>query len=68
MKTQLTDFTFIPCAFGHYQVTHTSPVTGSKWLCTMCDMMLIDVTKNSDTPKRKDLERLKRLVKSGRKL
>lgn len=61
-KTQISDFDFE--GYGHYKVTYTSPVTGKQWSKTTSDMTLIDATKNSDEPKRKDLERLKRICKS----
>ena len=68
MKTSITDFQFIPRSFGHYMVTYTSPVTGKAWRITTNDMGIIDATKNEDEPKRKDLERLKRLCKEGRQI
>lgn len=61
----ITDFTFYPSGYGHYRVTYTSPVTGKKWTRTTNDMPLIDVTKNSDRPLKKDLEILKYICKNG---
>lgn len=64
-KIQLSDFNFLPSGYGHYKVTYTSPVTWKEWSATVCDMTLIDATRNADEPKRKDLERLKRMCKRG---
>lgn len=63
MKTQITDFRFKFTGYGHYQVIYESPVTGKQWKKTVTDMTLIDATKNSDNPKRKDLNWLKAYVK-----
>ena len=63
-KTKLSDFTFTFAGYGHYKVEYTSPVTGKKWNKTINDMTLIDVTKNEDNPKRKDLDILKRKIKT----
>lgn len=67
MKTTITlsDFGFTPSGYGHYRVTYTSPVTGKSWIATTNNMPLIDLTKNADEPKRKDLEALKYLVKNA---
>lgn len=62
------DFRFEFAGSGHYRVTYTSPVTGKKWTTTTHNMPLIDATKCAEEPKRKDLEELKRLVKSGESL
>jgi hypothetical protein len=59
----IQDFDFKFTGYGHYQVTYTSPRSGNKWRVTTTDMELIDATKNSDTPKKKDLLTLKRLCK-----
>lgn len=64
-KISITDFRFEFRGYGHYKVTYTSPVTGKQWTATTNDMPLIDDTKNSDDPKRKDLELLKRMCKSN---
>ena len=65
MKTsiKLSDFSFQFTGHGHYKVTYTSPVTGKSWSHTTSDMQLIDATKNSDSPKIKDLQELKRVCK-----
>ena len=65
MKTTLSDFRFMPSDYGHYKVTYTSPVAGKSWIATTNNMPLIDLTKNADEPKRKDLEALKYLVKNA---
>jgi hypothetical protein len=62
-KISLSDFTFKVSGYGHYQVTYTSPVSGKTHTCITDEMQLIDITKNSDTPKIKDLKRLKKLCK-----
>lgn len=62
-KISKSDFRFSPICFGHYSVTYTSPVTGKSWHKVTNDMPLIDVTKNAESPKKIDLERLKYLVK-----
>lgn len=50
---------------GHYRVIYTSVKTGRTWSKLITDMTLIDATKNAERPKRKDIEHLKRCVKSG---
>lgn len=64
MKTTLRDFDFTFAGYGHYKVTYTSPATGKQWSATISDMELVDATKNSDNPKRKDLEMLKFICKN----
>ena len=67
MKTQPTtksDFQFFKSGHGHYKVIYTSPATGKRWAKITNDMPLIDVTKNEETPKRKDLEMLKFICKN----
>jgi hypothetical protein len=61
----IQDFSFIFVGYGHYKVTYTSPATGKSWSKTISDMPLIDATKNAESPKRKDLERLKKIVKTN---
>lgn len=63
-KTQKTDFTFLPSGYGVYKVNYTSVKTGKTWSAKISDMELIDTTKNSQEPKKKDLETLKRTVKN----
>jgi hypothetical protein len=64
MKTQLSDFRFEFAGYGHYNVTYTSPKTGKEWKVKTSNMPLIDATKNSEAPKRKDLDQLKAVCKS----
>ena len=61
---QLSDFNFQFAGYGHYKVTYTSPNTGKQWTVTTNNMPLIDDTKNSDTPKIKDLNKLKSICKN----
>ena len=63
-KTTISDFQFIFSGHGHYRVIYTSPVTGKKWIKVTNDMPLIDLTKNEENPKRKDLETLKFICKN----
>lgn len=65
-KTTITDFTFRMSGYGHYDVTYRSPKPGKEWSIRTTDMELVDATKNSDYPKRKDLESLKSLCKARR--
>lgn len=60
---RLCHFTFIFVGSGQYRVTYTSPNTGKSLAATITDMTLIDKTKNSECPKRTDLERLKKAIK-----
>jgi len=62
-RIEVYDFRFRPVGYGHYQVTYTSPKTKKSWTCVTSDMPLIDATKNSDAPKVKDLNILKRKCK-----
>jgi hypothetical protein len=63
IKPHITDFRFDFVGHGHYKVTYTSPVTGKSWSRVITNMELIDSTKNSDEPKTRYLEDLKRTVK-----
>lgn len=60
---RLCHFTFVFVGSGQYRVTYTSPNTGKSWAATITVMTLIDKTKNSECPKRTDLERLKKAIK-----
>lgn len=60
---RLCHFTFVFVGSGQYRVTYTSPNTWKSWAATITDMTLIDKTKNSECPKRTDLERLKKAIK-----
>lgn len=61
---KLSDFSFKLVGYGHYKVTYTSPTTGKNWTATTNNMPLIDATKNSDNPKKSDLQKLQRLCKN----
>lgn len=63
-KTEKQDFGFKFQGYGHYLVTYTSPVTLKKWSAILNDMPLIDAVKYEDEPLRKNLNALKRMVKS----
>ena len=65
MKTKITksDFYFLFVGHGVYKVTYTSPKTNKKYARIITDMEIIDLTKNEDTPKLKDLTTLKRICK-----
>jgi hypothetical protein len=62
-KILITDFKFLPSGYGQYKVKYISPVTGKIWFARVNDMQLIDLTKNSDNPKQKDLKKLKEKIK-----
>lgn len=64
-KVTISDFDFEFAGYGHYKVWYTSPATGKIWRNTTDDMMLIDATKNAESPMRKDLEALKQMCKRG---
>ena len=63
MKKIKNDFTFIFSGYGHYKVIYTSPTTLKTWSAVTNNMTLIDATKNTEYPKRKDLEALKWIIK-----
>lgn len=63
-KIEKSDFEFIFAGYGHYKVTYQSSKTGKKWTKIIDDMPLIDATRNEESPKRKDLEILRRRVKA----
>jgi hypothetical protein len=64
MSTKIKeDFTFLFVSHGHYKVTYQSPKTGKKWTKTINDVPLIEMIKNNGSPKRKDLETLKFILK-----
>ena len=62
-RISISDFSFEFAGYGHYKVTYTSPVTNKQWTATTSNMPLIDCTKNTDEPKVRDLETLKRICK-----
>lgn len=57
------DFTFCFSSHGFYKVSYQSPISGKKWVKNVCNMYLIDLTKNEQNPKKVHLNDLKRLVK-----
>ena len=61
----LSDFRFTQVSYGRYKVTYTSPYTGKEFTFQTTDMPLIDATKNNDSPKKCDLNILKKLCKLG---
>lgn len=62
---KLSDFNFQFSGYGHYKVIYTSQATGKSWKVTTNDMPLIDATKNAETPKKVDLNRLKSICKGA---
>jgi hypothetical protein len=58
------DFNFNQVGYGQWDVIYTSPNTHKKWMAYTTDSILIDATKNSDLPKIKDLNQLKKICKS----
>lgn len=57
------NFTFTAAGHGKYWVSYKDPKTGKKSGNLVTDMELIDATKNTDEPKKKDLNQLKRACK-----
>lgn len=64
-KISKYDFKFQFVGYGYYKVTYTSPITSKSWTRTINDMMMIDAVKNTEYPKIKDMEWLKKLVKNN---
>ena len=63
-KISISDFEFEFSGYGHYRVTYCSPVTGKLFSNVTNNMVLIDQTKNSNSPKVKDLNFLKSFCKN----
>lgn len=63
-KISITDFQFKFSGYGHYKVTYTSPKTHKEYRATINFMPIIDLTKNAEEPKVKDLVELKRTIKA----
>lgn len=59
----MENFEFVFVGYGHYKVTYTSPKTGKRYSVTTYNMPLIDVTKNSNNPLKKNISDLKKLCK-----
>jgi hypothetical protein len=62
---RISDFNFQFSGYGHYKVTYFSPVTGKSWTATTSNMPLIDATKNTENPKKVDLNALKKFCKQA---
>jgi hypothetical protein len=60
----ISDFYFQDAGDGAYLVIYVSPTTKRGWSTLVKDMTLIDATKNAITPKIKDLEKLRKIVKN----
>lgn len=52
VNIQKSDFYFKFAGYGHYEVTYVSPATNKKFKTITHNMPLIDLTKNSDNPKK----------------
>lgn len=63
MNISIYDFTFEFSSYGFYKVIYQSPISGKKWTANICNMYLIDLTKNEQNPKKVHLNDLKRLIK-----
>lgn len=63
-KTSINDFYFLFVGHGLYKVTYTSPKTNKKYARIITNMEIIDLTKNENKPKLKDLNTLKRICKA----
>jgi hypothetical protein len=63
-KISISNFEFQFISYGFYKITYCSPVTGKMFTNVTNNMVLIDETKNSDSPKIKDLNFLKSLCKN----
>ena len=58
-----SDFEFKFSNYGHYIVTYKSSKTLKSWTTVISNMPLIDSTKNTDYPKKVNLNHLKKLCK-----
>lgn len=63
-KISISDFEFQYVGYGMYKVTYCSPITGKLYSNVTNNMVLIDETKNSDSPKIKYLNFLKSFCKN----
>lgn len=66
MNISISDFRFRICGYGFYDVTYYSPVSGKAYSGRTHDMPLIDATKHSDSPRVRDLIRLRRICMGRR--
>lgn len=60
----LSNFRLNRVGHGQYNITFISSKTGKEYTSRTTDSSLIDNTFNSDNPKIKDLNQLKRIAKS----
>jgi hypothetical protein len=58
-----TDFRFLYAGYGAYYIIYTSPKTQKQYKAYSNNMPLLDATKNTENPKIKDLQKLKRVCK-----
>lgn len=65
MKESKSNFRFELVYSGHYRVTYTSPNTNKQWSALVTCMPYIDCVKYEDEPKQKDLNFLKKYVKTN---
>jgi hypothetical protein len=63
-EISISDFYFQDAGDGAYLVIYVSPTTRNGWSTLVKDMTLIEATKDAATPKVKDLEKLRRIVKN----
>ena len=64
----LDGFRFKKVSSGAYEVVYSSDYDNKVsrcWIARIEDMTLIDATLNTDEPKRKDVDRLRYVVKRG---
>ena len=68
-KTTIDDFRYLRLGYGVYRVIYTSPATGDMWVEIIHDTELTDATLHTEAEfiKQKDIERLKKRCKEGRK-
>lgn len=59
-----SDFTFRFVDYETYEVTYVSPVTCIEWIALLPNMPLIDAVKYKDKPLRKNMEALRRMIKT----
>lgn len=59
-----TDFTFRFVDHETYEVTYFSPVSCKEWTALLPNMPLISAVKYEDKPLRKNMEALRRMVKT----
>lgn len=61
----ISDFSFEFLGKGAYNATYTSPMPHKQWTTRTTNMPLIDETKNSESPKIKNLNYLKSVCKNS---